>query len=80
MEILSMVTFYFIVAFCVLIVNAMIAGYHGGSAGIDDAVQSFFWPVSIASLLGLLLKIGVDAYKEQQEKPTATAKQKKETK
>lgn len=80
MEILSMVTFYFIVAFCVLIVNAILAGYFGKQPTMDDVVQSLFWPISLATLLGLLVKVGVESYKEEQQKPKAQPPKKKETK
>jgi ABC-type thiamin/hydroxymethylpyrimidine transport system permease subunit len=79
MEILSFVIFYFCVAFGVLIVNAILAGYYGTQTSFNDIIASLFWPVSVASLIGLLIKIGVEAYKEEQQKPKVTPK-KKETK
>jgi hypothetical protein len=79
MEILSIITFYFVVAFCVLIINAVLAGYQGMQPTLNDVMQSVFWPVSIATLLGLLIKVGVESYKEELQKPK-TQQKKKEVK
>lgn len=75
MEILAIINFYFSVALFVLVLNAVIGGYQGKQITIDDVIQSAFWPVSLAQLLGTLIRIGVESYKEEMAKP-----KKKETK
>ena len=80
MEILTIINVYFSVAFFVLVLNALIGGYQGKEIGIDDVIQSAFWPVSLAQLLGTLIRIGVESYKEELAKPKANKAPKKETK
>lgn len=77
MDILSIITIYFSVALGVLIINAVLAGYYGTQTSFSDVTQSAFWPVSLATLLGLLIKVGVEAYKEEQQKPKAQMPKKK---
>jgi hypothetical protein len=77
MEILAIINFYFSVALFVLVLNAVIGGYQGKQINIDDVIQSAFWPVSLAQLLGTLIRIGVESYKEEMAKPKP---KKKETK
>ena len=78
MEILTIINVYFSIAFFVLVLNALLGGYQGKEVGIDDVIQSAFWPVSLAQLLGTLIRIGVESYKEELAKPRAPKK--KETK
>ncbi len=79
MEFLAIINFYFSVALFVLVLNALIGGYQGKQVGVDDVIQSAFWPVSLAQLLGTLIRIGVESYKEELSKPKVPQK-KKETK
>lgn len=69
MEFLPLLNFYFTVAFFVMIVNAVIAGYKGMSTTWDDVIQSALWPISLAALLGTLIRIGVQSYEEAAKKP-----------
>ena len=78
MEILALINFYFSVALFVLIVNAIIGGYQGKQIGVDDVIQSAFWPVSLSTLIGMVVRIGVESYKEA-AKPNKV-QEKKETK
>lgn len=77
MDILSVITIYFSIALGVLIINAVLAGYYGNQTTLNDVVQSIFWPVSLATLLGLLVKVAVEAYKEELQKPKAQQPKKK---
>ncbi len=79
MEFVAIINFYFSVALFVLVLNALIGGYQGKQVGVDDVIQSAFWPVSLAQLLGTLIRIGVESYKEELSKPKVPQK-KKETK
>jgi hypothetical protein len=76
MEFLPLINFYFTVAFFVLIVNAVLAGFNGARVTVDDIVQSSLWPISLASLLGTLVRIGYESYKQEAQK----APKKKDTK
>lgn len=76
MEFLPLINFYFVVALVVMNINAFLAGYHGVRITMDDVIQSVVWPISIAALLGTLVRIGVESYKEESRKVT----KKKETK
>lgn len=55
--ILPYVQWYAVVAFGVLIINSVIAGFLGNAVQKDDVVQSIFWPVSTAQLLGLTVRV-----------------------
>lgn len=68
MEFIAIINFYFSVALFTLLVNALIAGYKGQTITLDDVIQSSIWPVSIASLIGMLVRVGVESYKEEAAK------------
>ena len=69
MEIIEFVSFYAWVALGVLLINAIIAGFTGKEITKIDVAQSLTWPVSIAMLFGLCIRVGLEAYKEAQSKP-----------
>ncbi len=75
MELLTITSIYFSVAVFTLMLNAMIAGYNGTQINKDDVIQSIIWPISLATLFGLLARIGIESYREEVNKP-----KKKETK
>ena len=74
MEIINFIMFYAWVALGVLLINSFIAGFTGAEITRNDVSQSLTWPVSIAMLLGLTIRVGINAYKEAQQKPTPQKK------
>lgn len=78
MEFLALINFYFTVAFIVLVANAVTAGFQGKEININDVIQSAFWPVSVSQMIGTLIRIAYDSYKDEIAKPKVTKK--KETK
>ena len=67
MEIINFIMFYAWVALGVLLINSFIAGFTGAEITRNDVSQSLTWPVSIAMLLGLTIRVGINAYKEAQQ-------------
>jgi hypothetical protein len=57
MEYLPTLGIYFYTALFVWLVNAAVAGYNGVATNKDDFWQSVLWPISIATLIGMLIKL-----------------------
>lgn len=48
---------YVYMAMFVWLVNAFVAGYNGTAPNREDFFQSVLWPISIATLVGIIIKI-----------------------
>lgn len=57
MEFLPTVGVYVYIALFVWLVNAAVAGFNGVGTNKDDFWQSVLWPISIATLIGMLIKL-----------------------
>jgi hypothetical protein len=53
----SYIGFYVYMAFFVWLINAFVAGYNGTNSNKDDFIQSILWPISIATLIGMVIKL-----------------------
>lgn len=49
--------YYIFVGIIFALVSAFFAGFNGNVMTKDDYISSIFWPISIATLLGLLIKL-----------------------
>jgi hypothetical protein len=59
------VGFYVYAALFVWLLNSFVAGFNGVGTNKDDFIQSILWPISIATLLGMLVKIIIIKIKER---------------
>ena len=57
--------YYSIVAFIFWLILSMIAGYSGKTSNLTDAKDSLIWPISVAILIGLFIRIAVENYKKE---------------
>ena len=86
MELLSVLApyiyFYFGAAFIFWAITAGVAGYFGNEPGKSEFGSSLIWPISLSTLIGLLVRLIVekreknkqDKIKERQAKNAQTAK------
>lgn len=58
----------------VWLINAVLAGYNGITPNKDDFWQSVLWPISIAVLLGIIIRLIVEKMKERKKKPKQKGK------
>jgi len=64
-DIIPYVVGYFSISLVFLIFNAVVAGYNGNTYSFQDTKDSILWPLSLAVLVGLLIRIAMENYKEK---------------
>lgn len=58
---------YVYIGFAVWLINSVTAGYNGTTPNKDDFFQSVLWPISIATLVGLVIRIAVEKIKAKKD-------------
>lgn len=56
---------YVYIAVFVWMLNSVLAGYHGTMTNKEDFFQSVLWPISISALIGSLIRLIVDTYRNR---------------
>jgi hypothetical protein len=63
MEYTSVIFWYLVIALFFLVINSVIAGYNGKTYTAQDIKDSFLWVLSLSILLGLVIRIALDKYR-----------------
>lgn len=53
------VYYYIVISFMFLIINAVLAGFSGNTLLKEDYKDSVLWPISLAIILGVFMRIGL---------------------
>lgn len=64
-QFLHYVVGYIIISLVFLLFNSIIAGYNGNSYSFQDTIDSILWPLSLSVLIGLVIRITIEKYKEK---------------